>query len=138
MPAGAKARTTLQQVGLSMLVGSIVGLTILLFVLAIAYIVTRARDGSNKPLWLTIFRVFYVLGGPVAFGLTLSYPLYLKHVYHAAGGDWHSALRLIDLFRDKRRIIVLSPLEMRRRRTLSNGRHRQKAQGAARPGGTSN
>src|SRR5208282_3080505 len=100
MPAGAKARTTLQQVGLSMLVGSIVGLTILLFVLAIAYIVTRARDGSNKPLWLTIFRVFYVLGGPVAFGLTLSYPLYLKHVYHAAGGDWHFSLRLIDLFRD--------------------------------------
>jgi hypothetical protein len=69
--------------GLSIFAGSMVGFTVCLFVVAVAYIVTRAREGPNKSFWLKTFRVLYVSGGPAVLGLTASYPLYLKHVYHA-------------------------------------------------------
>ena len=61
-----------------------VAMTVCLFVVAVSYVVARARDGPNKSLWLNIFRMLYVLGGPAAFGLSVSYPLHLKHVYHAS------------------------------------------------------
>jgi hypothetical protein len=66
-----------------MFAGSMVGLTVCLCILVIIYVVTRARDGPDKYLWLKIFRVFYLFGGPAIFGLAVAYPLYLKHVYRA-------------------------------------------------------
>ncbi len=71
-------------VGLSIVAGSMVALSVCASIVAIAYVVMRARDGPNKSLWLGTFRTLYLFGGPGVFGLALSYPLYLKHVYHAA------------------------------------------------------
>jgi hypothetical protein len=72
-----------QCVWLSVFAGLMVALTVCVFILAIIYVVIRARDGPNKSLWLKIFRLLYLFGGPGTFGLAVSYPLYLKHVYHA-------------------------------------------------------
>lgn len=60
-----------------------VALTDCMLVLAMAYVGTRALDGPNKSLWLKIARLLILFAGPAAFGLAVSYPLYLKHVYHA-------------------------------------------------------
>jgi hypothetical protein len=68
---------------LSLFAGAMLGLTVCLSIVAIAYVVIRGRDGPNNSQWLKIFRVIYLWGGPAAFGLAVSYPLYLKHLYHA-------------------------------------------------------
>jgi len=73
-----------QCAALSLFAGSTFALTVCLFIVFVSYVVSRARDGRNKSAWLCIFRVLYFCGGPAVFGLAVSYPLYLKHVYHAA------------------------------------------------------
>lgn len=73
-----------QYIWLSMFAGSMAALTVCVLVLSIAYVGTRALNGPNRSLWLKIAWLLILFAAPAAFGLAVSYPLYLKHVCHAA------------------------------------------------------